>query len=366
MLLAGVAVLVVLRSAAGPNRTASGNPDDAFVVASLTTTPTRLPLMEDVLVSLRAQSRPVDALVLNLPDRYSQDDSAYPESIPQRIASLAHVHRCGRDWGPATKLIPTVRWLAAQRSNSTSRAAAAHLSRTFILIVDDDHTYPPRMVETLLPHVGPRSSVGAKGLSAVLQGAGRRKFIASFMSRTGALRPVIADLKDKQIITPAGGPPVAVDILEAYAGWLIPAEALLGASGGLEAHFERVLQDSTKHTRVPTKAALRSDDLTISAYLDSLGVGRFQVAAAHYKTTAASGLPPFVADRPPGDFWREAQYLHRRDAYVVPKRYEVGPGSLKTFGGGSLMRYIKLLRAGVVRLPRLVGWSPPEIAYTAA
>lgn len=102
------------------------------VCISLTTIPSRIDFIEETLKGLLDQTVAPSVIYLNLPE-YS-DREQRPYVVPVFLKGLASVtvRRC-KDWGPATKLIPTV--LAVE-------------ANTPILVVDDDRIYPRDMVQT--------------------------------------------------------------------------------------------------------------------------------------------------------------------------------------------------------------------------
>lgn len=103
------------------------------VIVTLTTIPRRMDLIADTLKSLLRQTRAPARIVLNVP-RYSRREQREYE-IPEYLGRLASVeiHRC-EDWGPATKLIPSLLRFDARQP---------------LLVVDDDRIYPPTLVEDL-------------------------------------------------------------------------------------------------------------------------------------------------------------------------------------------------------------------------
>jgi hypothetical protein len=103
------------------------------IVISLTTTPTRIHAIEQVLRSLLAQSRPAAEILLNVPFRLARSGEEY--LIPDWVVGLPgiRIHRC-QDYGPATKLLG-----ALERETDPD---------TLIITVDDDVLYPPGMVAT--------------------------------------------------------------------------------------------------------------------------------------------------------------------------------------------------------------------------
>ena len=96
------------------------------IVISLTTTPSRISLLDTTLKSLLDQSVLPARIILNVPDHSLRENIAY--SIPDHLQTLAclEIHRCS-DLGPGTKLIPTLPRVAPD---------------TPILVLDDDRIYP--------------------------------------------------------------------------------------------------------------------------------------------------------------------------------------------------------------------------------
>lgn len=107
------------------------------VVVSLTTIPDRIGRIRPTLLSLLDQTRRPDRIVLNLPKTSHREGRDYV--IPPFVEALSaciDIHRCDRDWGPATKLLPT---LEIEREPNTR-----------IVVVDDDQVYPRNMIEELV------------------------------------------------------------------------------------------------------------------------------------------------------------------------------------------------------------------------
>ncbi len=106
--------------------------EKADVVVSLTTIPSRIEFVDTALKSLMDQARPPRKIVLNVPDFSLREDVAY--EVPARLLKLTSVEvRRGRDWGPATKVIPTL--LAAEADQ-------------LVVVVDDDRIYPHDFIQT--------------------------------------------------------------------------------------------------------------------------------------------------------------------------------------------------------------------------
>lgn len=110
------------------------NPRRSSVIVSLTTIPSRLPLIGLTLKSLMRQRLAPARIVLNLP-RFSRRENV-PYEVPDFLRSLRSVQvRWCEDLGPATKLLPSL----------TDEDAG-----TRIIVVDDDRVYPPNLVEDLV------------------------------------------------------------------------------------------------------------------------------------------------------------------------------------------------------------------------
>jgi hypothetical protein len=103
------------------------------VIISLTSTPNRIGRIGEVLETLFRQTAPSDGILVNIPYRFER--SGEPYEVPEWLNAFPGVtiHRC-RDFGPATKLLGAL--------ECETDAATA------IITVDDDHLYPPVMVET--------------------------------------------------------------------------------------------------------------------------------------------------------------------------------------------------------------------------
>ncbi len=102
------------------------------IVVTLTTTPSRIGLIETTLKSLLDQSRPPARIVLNVPEFSTREQVAY--SIPPALSGLKslQIRRCD-DLGPGTKLIPSL---------------AAEPPDTGLMVADDDRIYPAWLIET--------------------------------------------------------------------------------------------------------------------------------------------------------------------------------------------------------------------------
>lgn len=139
-----------LRLMFGPwPRSPAPESDGMRVVVSLSTIPSRVHLLRPALASLLDQTRPPDQILLNLPHRCRRDGCEYPS--PVGLPPQVTVRRCEHDWGPATKLLPT---LEAETGPDT-----------LLVAVDDDNIYPPDLVENLVrwSRELPQAALGYRG-----------------------------------------------------------------------------------------------------------------------------------------------------------------------------------------------------------
>lgn len=106
------------------------------IVLSMTTTPTRILSLEGTLKSLLSQTHPPDLIQINIPEVFHRTGEKYPEIDSIKIFQHPKilVHHSVHDYGPATKLVPTL-------ETETD-------PNTLIITVDDDTIYPGDMVET--------------------------------------------------------------------------------------------------------------------------------------------------------------------------------------------------------------------------
>jgi len=89
---------------------------DRRVIASLSTLPDRINNLEPTLRSLLEQTRPPDEIVLAVPQFSIRQAKEYV--IPSYLEKIPRLHvlRCEKDWGPATKFIPSYSGGASRRS----------------------------------------------------------------------------------------------------------------------------------------------------------------------------------------------------------------------------------------------------------
>lgn len=104
------------------------------IVFSLTTSPKRLGNLKQTLESLINQELPPSKIQINLPRIFKRTGETYSDISNFEFLRhpLIYIHRSD-DFGPATKLIPTV---TTELNDST-----------LIIIVDDDTLYPPQLTK---------------------------------------------------------------------------------------------------------------------------------------------------------------------------------------------------------------------------
>lgn len=110
----------------------SGTPP---VVVTLSTLPGRIGKILPALNSLLDQTMLPDRIILNIPAFSTREKRCYdvPESLSNHsVVTILHTNK---DWGPATKLLPVLRYFAAEPD-------------TLILALDDDNIYPTSFIET--------------------------------------------------------------------------------------------------------------------------------------------------------------------------------------------------------------------------
>ncbi|MEL7117370.1 MAG: hypothetical protein AAGP08_17595 [Pseudomonadota bacterium] len=107
-----------------------GRADRSDILVTLTTTPSRITLLEHTLKSLLDQSRPPKRIVLNVPEVSIRE--GVPYVIPDSLKTLKCLDiRRTEDLGPGTKLIPTLATEAPDQS---------------LLVLDDDRIYPAWLI----------------------------------------------------------------------------------------------------------------------------------------------------------------------------------------------------------------------------
>ena len=118
-----------------PKASALGNSGTPGIVVTLSTLPSRIGKIFPALNSLLDQTVMPEKIFLVLPSFSIREQRAYTvpaELLNHPVVTILH---SVRDWGPATKLIPTLHYFDAA-------------AETPVLAVDDDNVYPRMFVET--------------------------------------------------------------------------------------------------------------------------------------------------------------------------------------------------------------------------
>ena len=102
------------------------------IIVSLTTIPARINHITNTLKSLLYQKRLPKKILINIPYTYSRGNEDYV--IPEWLEELTFLEivRVDNDYGPATKVIPTIESQAPDQ---------------LILVLDDDHIYTPYYIQ---------------------------------------------------------------------------------------------------------------------------------------------------------------------------------------------------------------------------
>jgi len=194
--------------------------DSLRIIATLTTAPDRIHLLEPVLRSLTSgQSRPPDEIHLNIPHRFARTGEEYV--IPDFIGKYpVQVFRC-EDEGPGTKIIHAIRRTPADRD-------------VWFFVVDDDVRHLPEALATLVDSVSkdPSAAYG---------------FADNYLYRRWV---------------PGGD----VDILCGFAGFIVHRRFF---GEDFEAYLSKVLGD---------RSCRFHDDVYLSNYLALRGVRRMRIA----------------------------------------------------------------------------------------
>jgi hypothetical protein len=200
------------------DRRAAANPRRSDLVVSLTTLPSRIDRIGPTVKSLLNQRVAPAAIRLNVPAASRREGVAYrPPEWLTALRSITIVP-CD-DYGPATKLIPTL--LAPDPPRR-------------ILVVDDDRIYQPTIVEQAAAwsDAHPDAAVAGSGWEAP----------ADLVDRPSTLAATIAGRPPAPIKCTRLAAPREVDIVQGLSGYVVKpsffdAAALADYSGAPEAAF---------------------------------------------------------------------------------------------------------------------------------
>lgn len=101
------------------------------IIVSLTAVPPRFPYLDEVLGGLLRQTLAPEAVYLNIPVRYRRD--GFNPVTPPVVPAGVTLNRVEQDYGPATKVLPTLRMY--------------HGQDVLIFFCDDDKVYDPKALE---------------------------------------------------------------------------------------------------------------------------------------------------------------------------------------------------------------------------
>jgi hypothetical protein len=206
----------------------ASNPARSRVIVSLTTIPSRLPLLEPTIKSLLRQTVAPERIILNLPVHSLREDRPYV--LPEALRHLqgVEVFQC-EDAGPATKLLPTI-----------TRVAPDQL----VLIVDDDRIYHRSVLADLLAAARgfPGAAIGHSGWNVPPDLTDRPTTVYSNLFMRAP-----APIRARRLRRP-----VQVDILQGLSGYLVRPD-----------QFD--LPGLTNYDKAPPEARL-VDDVWIAAH----------------------------------------------------------------------------------------------------
>lgn len=110
-----------------------------MIIVSLTTIPSRIPMIYLTINSILTQTIIPDKIILNIPLAYNNFKNNF--TIPDNLANhpVIIINRC-IDYGPATKLLGLV-------SNGVLEKLD---NKDLIIVIDDDRIYQPTLIENFL------------------------------------------------------------------------------------------------------------------------------------------------------------------------------------------------------------------------
>lgn len=153
------------------------------IVVSFTTSPTRINKCGPMINSILDQSRRPDLFLLNIPEEFARTGDTYV--VPKYIRKSLTVNRIAVDYGPATKIVPSVLYLR-------ERADTYDPEHTRIIYLDDDIAYPKKMVETYEKMIPPNdnnvwTSTGFDFVNMFLDGKRGHKDVATIAEGYGSV-----------------------------------------------------------------------------------------------------------------------------------------------------------------------------------
>ena len=157
------------------------------IIVSFTTSPTRINKCGPMINSILDQTRKPDLFLLNIPDTFARTGEEY--IVPKYIRKSLTVNRIDTDYGPATKILPTVMYL---RERTGERAGDYDPEHTRIIYLDDDIAYPKRMIETYDKMIPPNddnvwTATGFDFVNMTLNGKRTHKDVATIAEGYGSV-----------------------------------------------------------------------------------------------------------------------------------------------------------------------------------
>jgi len=107
-------------------------------IVSFTTTPIRINKCKQMLESILNQKHKPDKIILNIPHIFQRTNETY--NIPEYVEKNVFINYIDKDYGPGTKLIPTIKYL---NENNYDKEL------TRIIYLDDDIFYPKNMIKDI-------------------------------------------------------------------------------------------------------------------------------------------------------------------------------------------------------------------------
>ena len=213
------------------------------VYLSLTSIPERIQYVPEILSTMDLSL--VDRVIINLP-RHCNRSSA-PYTVPKQLLSMekVEIHWLESDFGPITKLVPTLALSQQEKSNP------------IIIVIDDDVIYPigmisahiqalahhPDRVSTTMPArllrtnakppfsyqiTGKHSDAIRNGLQTIVHGTGSYGFIANRIDQDW-LKKILYRINAKEMTDCR----LSDDLIVSMALWRFGTETILVANEGL-------------------------------------------------------------------------------------------------------------------------------------
>lgn len=106
-------------------------------IVSFTTSPERISKIKPMIDSILNQTKKPYLFILNIPKVFSRTNKKY--NIPDFIEKSVTINVIKQDYGPASKIVPTINYL---KENNYI------LNDTYIIYLDDDIQYCPNMISS--------------------------------------------------------------------------------------------------------------------------------------------------------------------------------------------------------------------------